>query len=133
VASRLRAAGDRRRAGDERPAGFHRKTSGAFLFLIGLEEGKLTDYRIELVETVVDPAERRRRIGRVYSLLLDIARRKETADRESSGGDTQSAASEARPEAGASPGELRSAGLSRAEGLTARYVGPDAHHDLPGG
>jgi len=56
----------------------------------------LTEYRIECVQTVANSAERRRRIGRVYALLCDIARRageEATADGGDPGQEAPSAAS----------------------------------------
>jgi len=49
--------------------------------------------RIECVQTLVDAAERRRRIGQVYKLLWEIGRRKETADDSNPGREAPSAAS----------------------------------------
>ena len=63
----------------------------------------MNEYRIECVQTVADSGERRRRTMRVYALLLEIARRKETADGGEAGNPEPSAADDARLEAGATP------------------------------
>ena len=42
-------------------------------------EQPTTEFQISAVCTVTDPAERRRRLGRVYGLILDFGRQKSAA------------------------------------------------------
>ena len=58
-------------------------------------------YDVTMACTVTDPAERQRRLARVYRLLLDLAARKQTADAPEAGRPDTSAVADApavRPE-----------------------------------
>lgn len=55
----------------------------------------MTEYRIDSIHTVTDPAERRRRLSHIYALLNAIAERKAAAHRESLGSETLSVAGDA--------------------------------------
>ena len=58
-------------------------------------------YDVTMACAVTDPAERRRRLARVYRLLIDLAQRKQTADVPEAGKPDTSAVADApavRPE-----------------------------------
>jgi len=48
-----------------------------------------TDYRIDCIRTVADPQDRRRRLSRVYALLLAISERRGTDDQADVGDQNQ--------------------------------------------
>jgi hypothetical protein len=48
----------------------------------------MAECRIVSARTVVDPEERDRRLSRVYTLLLDLAARREAAERKSAGSES---------------------------------------------
>lgn len=51
----------------------------------------MAELKIVPVRTVVSPEERKRRLSRVYTILLDLAAQQEAAERENAGNESASA------------------------------------------